>query len=211
MRGITDTADGWDFVTPEQFQVEKWPTVRGERVPWEICQTFSGNWGYTRDAATWKAPAEILALLTHAVSKGGNLILNVGPNGRGRFDPRDASRLQEIGEWMELHSRSITGCTEAPAGFVAPPNTLLTWNPAARRLYIHILAWPGGRLACPFGDKVAYAQFLHDASEVQIERHGAVMEQRQSFYESGCEGVSYLRLPATRPDVLIPVVEVMLK
>ena len=209
--GLTDTADGWDFVTPEQFQVEKWPTVRGGRVPWEICQTFSGNWGYTRDAATWKTPAEILALLIHAVSKGGNLILNVGPNGRGRFDPRDASRLQEIGEWMDLHARSIHGCTEAPAEFAAPPNTILTWNPETRRLYIHLLAWPGNRLACPFGDKVAYAQLLHDASEIPLERHGVVAEQQQSFYESGCEGVSYLRLPAVRPDVLVPVIEVFFK
>ena len=51
---MDDTADGWDFVTPEQFKVNHWPTVGGRRVPWETCQTFSGSWGYARDEMTWR-------------------------------------------------------------------------------------------------------------------------------------------------------------
>ena len=209
--GLTDTADGWDFVTPEQFKVEKWPTVKGERVPWEVCQTFSGSWGYARDEMTWKGVDEVVALLVHTVSKGGNLIMNVGPTARGRFDARASSRLRDVGEWMKLNSRAIYGCTEAPKKFVAPANTILTYNPTSNRLYIHLLAYPGTRLACPFAEDVVYAQFLHDASEIGIERHGEDWAHKQNFYESGCEAVSYLRLPAVRPDVLVPVIEVILK
>ena len=209
--GLTDTADGWDFVTPEQFKVEKWPTVKGERVPWEVCQTFSGSWGYARDEMTWKGVDEVVALLIHTVSKGGNLIMNVGPTGRGKFDARASSRLKAVGEWMGLNSRSIYGCTEAPERFAAPANTILTYNPTSNRLYIHLLAYPGTRLACPFAEDVVYAQFLHDASEIGIEHHGEDWAHKQNFYESGCEAVSYLRLPAVRPDVLIPVIEVVLK
>ncbi len=209
--GLTDTADGWDFVTPEQFKVEAWPTVNGERVPWETCQTLSGSWGYARDEMTWKTTENVLATLIHSVSKGGNMILNVGPTGRGRFDSRATSHLGEIGEWMKLNSRAIYGCTEAPEQFKAPENTVLTFNPATRRLYIHLLAYPGGRIACPFAADVAYAQFLHDASEITLERHGTAAEQTQEFYKSGNEGVSYFLLPAVKPDVLIPVIEVILK
>ena len=209
--GLTDTADGWDFVTPEQFKVGKWPTVNGERVPWEACQTFSGWWGYARDEMTWKSSEEVVALLIHTVSKGGNLIMNVGPTARGKFDSRASSRLKDIGEWMELNSRSIYGCTEAPDRFVAPDNTILTYNPSTSRLYVHLLVYPGRRLVCPFADEIAYAQFLHDASEIGVERHGERSEHKQDFYESGCEGVSYLLLPAVKPSVLVPVVEVILK
>ena len=46
---LMETEDGWDFICPEQFKVQIWPTVRGRRVPWETCQTFSGSWGYSRD------------------------------------------------------------------------------------------------------------------------------------------------------------------
>lgn len=66
-------------------------------------------------------------------------------------------------------------------------------------------------LACPFAADVAYAQFLHDASEIALEDHGKAMEQTQDFYRSGNEGISYFRLPAVKPDVLIPVIEVILK
>ena len=209
--GLTDTADGWDFVTPEQFQVEKWPTVNGEQVPWETCQTLSGSWGYARDEMTWKDSANVLSILIHSVSKGGNMILNVGPTARGLFDRRATSHLGEIGEWMRLNSRAIYGCTQAPEKYAAPPGTILTYNPATRRLYIHLVSYPGGRLACPFADSVAYAQFLHDASEIPLERHGTVAEQTQEFYRSGNEGVSYFLLPAVKPDVVIPVIEVILK
>ena len=209
--GLTDTVDGWDFVTPEQFKVEKWPTVKGERVPWETCQTLSGSWGYARDEMTWKSSENVLATLIHSVSKGGNMILNVGPTGRGCFDKRASRHLQEIGEWMKLNSRAIYGCTEAPEQFKAPENTVLTYNPATRRLYIHLISYPGGRLTCPVAKDVAYAQFLHDASEITLERHGTAAEQTQEFYKSGNEGVSYFLLPAVKPDVVIPVIEVILK
>jgi alpha-L-fucosidase len=111
---------------------------------------------------------------------------------------------------MSLNARSIYGCTEAPAKYDPPPNTILTYNPEARRIYIHLLAYPGTRLACPFADEIAYAQFLHDASEIGVELHGTKLSHLQNFYESGCENVSYLSLPPVKPDVLIPVIEVIL-
>lgn len=209
--GLTDTADGWDFVTPEQFRVEHWPTVGGVKVPWETCQTFSGSWGYARDELTWKPPEELLTILIQSVSKGGNLIMNVGPTARGRFDARALARLADFGAWMDVNSRAIYGCTEAPARFTPPEGTILTYNPLLNRLYIHLLSYPGTRLACGFCPEIAYAQFLHDGSEIKLELHGNDLAQKQSFYKSGCEGVSYLKLPAVKPDVRIPVIEVMLR
>ncbi len=83
---LENVEGGWDFTTPEQVQVSKWPEVNGKKVPWETCQTFSGSWGYYRDEYTWKSPAQLLELLIESVSKGGNLLLNVGPTARGVFD-----------------------------------------------------------------------------------------------------------------------------
>jgi len=209
--GLTDTADGWDFVTPEQFRSRHWPTVGGRRVPWETCQTFSGSWGYACDEHSWKSPGDLISLLVETVSKGGNLIMNVGPTARGKFDARALDRLGDYARWIEVNGPSIYGCTEAPADFSAPENTLLTYNPATRRLYVHLLAYPGARLQCPFETRVACARFLHDGSEIQIERFGALPTHHQQFYKNGCEGVSYFKLPAVKPDVINPVIECMLK
>jgi Alpha-L-fucosidase len=191
---------GWDFTTPEQVQVAKWPEVNGKRVPWETCQTFSGSWGYYRDEYTWKSPAQLLELLIESVSKGGNLLLNVGPTARGVFDSRAQDRLKAIGDWMKFNNRSIYGCTEAPEGITAPANTLLTYNPVAKRLYIHLLAYPLGSLTLSnIGDKVKYIQFLNDASEI---RYRPSDESKNDLI---------LSLPVQKPQVEIPVLEVFLK
>lgn len=192
---------GWDFITPEQEKVAKWPELNGEKIPWETCQTFSGSWGYYRDEYTWKSPAQLLELLIESVSKGGNLLLNVGPTARGTFDPRAQSRLKAMSDWMKLNSRSIYGCTEAPAGFTKPDNTLLTYSPSTNRIYVHLLSYPMGTITLhAMADKVKYIQFLHDASEI-----------RYTEGQNDSSNDLILELPIQKPPVEIPVLEVYLK
>lgn len=198
---LKDVEGGWDFTTPEQVKVTKWPEVNGKRVPWETCQTFSGSWGYYRDETSWKSPAQLIELLTESISKGGNLLLNVGPTARGVFDYRAQERLKAMGDWMRYNNRSVYNCTEAPAGFTAPANTLLTYNPSTKRLYIQLLVYPMGRLTLTnSADKVKYVQFLHDASEV-----------RYSAGRGDTQNDINLSLPVQKPNVEIPVLEVFLK
>lgn len=196
---LHDVEGGWDFTTPEQVKVEKWPEYNGKKVPWETCQTFSGSWGYYRDEYTWKSPAQLLELLIESVSKGGNLLLNVGPTARGTFDYRAQERLKAMGEWMKYNSRSIYGCTEAPAEFKVPANTLLTYNPSAKRIYVHLLAYPLNRLVLNgMADKVKYIQFLHDASEIRFTT------------VQGTNDLA-LTLPVLKPPVEIPVIEIIIR
>ena len=198
---LENVEGGWDFTTPEQVQVSKWPEINGKKVPWETCQTFSGSWGYYRDEYTWKSPAQLLELLIESVSKGGNLLLNVGPTARGVFDYRAQDRLKAMGDWMKYNNRSIYNCTEAPADFIAPPNTLLTYNPVTNRLYVHLLAYPLGSLTLSrMADRVKYIQFLHDASEIRF-RSGNDENKNDLI----------LSLPVQKPPSEIPVLEVFLK
>jgi len=198
---LKDVDGGWDFESPEQYKVEKWPERNGKKVAWETCQTFSGSWGYYRDENTWKSTPQLLELLIESVSKGGNLLLNVGPTARGVFDFRAQERLKAMGEWMKYNSRSIYGCTEAPAGFVAPANTIYTYNPVTKRLYVHLLSYPMGDLKLKgIADKVKYIQFLHDASEIKF--HLGNGEEKNNLN---------LQLPVQKPPVEIVVLEVILK
>ena len=198
---LKDVDGGWDFESPEQYKVEKWPERNGKKVAWETCQTFSGSWGYYRDENTWKSTPQLLELLIESVSKGGNLLLNVGPTARGVFDFRAQERLKAMGEWMKYNSRSIYGCTEAPAGFVAPANTIYTYNPVTKRLYVHLLSYPMGDLKLKgIADKVKYIQFLHDASEIKFRPGNG--EEKNNLN---------LQLPVQKPPVEIVVLEVILK
>lgn len=204
---LEDVDGGWDFKSPEQYKPAEWVKVNGIKVPWETCQTFSGSWGYYRDEMTWKDNKQLLVLLIETVSKGGNLLLNVGPTARGAFDERGRDRLAAMGKWMALHNRSIYCCTEAPGEFIAPENSLLTYNPHTKRLYLHLLDWPMAQLTLKgYNGKVKYAQLLHDASEVKMSNRKITTW----MVEEAGRGDLILQLPITKPAVEIPVIELML-
>jgi len=205
---MTHTDWGWDFITPEQFMPVVWPTLRGQRVPWETCQTFSGSWGYYRDEYTWKSVHQLVVMLVETVSKGGNLLLNVGPTARGVFDDRANERLDGLERWMKFHNRSIYGCTQAPDELKVPNNCLLTYNPTTKRLYIHVLEWPFRTLHLPgYKDKVKYAQLLNDASEIRFRTN---TQAGSNTTELSGENDLMLTLPVERPNVEVPVIELFL-
>ncbi|MFW5750917.1 MAG: alpha-L-fucosidase [Planctomycetota bacterium] len=201
-----DLPDGWDVKTPEQYQPQDWVQVDGKPVVWEACQTLSGSWGYHRDEASWRSTENLVQTLIDCVSKGGNLLLNVGPTGRGEIDARALERLRGIGAWMRRHSRSIYGCTEAPESYAAacPRDCRLTWHPQKKRLYVHIFAWPYKHLRLPgLAGQAVYAQLLHDASEVPMRG----IEAWQGS-ESGDDLV--ITLPQRRPEEVVPVIELFM-
>jgi alpha-L-fucosidase len=205
---LADTRGAWDIKTPEQFQPREWVQVNGQPVVWEACQTFSGSWGYHRDEQTWRSVDELLRTLIDCVSKGGNLLLNVGPTGRGEFDYRALDRLSGLGQWMRQHSRSIYGCTQAPDDIPTPQDCRLTYNPQTKRLYVHCFAWPYHHLHLDgLKDRVEYAQLLNDASEV-----GLRMSDWHAGQSSAVDRKTLtLTLPTIKPNVTIPVIELFLK
>jgi alpha-L-fucosidase len=186
----------------------QWVTVNGQPVVWETCQTFSGSWGYHRDEASWKSVDQLLRMLIEVVSKGGNLLLNVGPTGRGEFDERAMDRLNGIGRWMRQHGRAIYGCTAAPDEIPCPRDCRMTWNPEKKRLYLHLFAWPFRQLPLDgLAGRVEYAQLLNDASEIRLTE----APPHQAEVDGPAGGTVTLELPVQPPSVAIPVIELYLK
>jgi alpha-L-fucosidase len=204
---------GGDITTPEQYMPTKWVQVNGKKVVWETCHTFSGSWGYHREEESWKSVDLLVKMLIDVVSNGGNLLLNVGPTGRGEFDERAIDRLKGIGEWMKRHSRSIYGCTQAPEPYECPQDCRLTYNPLTNRMYVHVYSWPFKNIHLRgFAGKVEYAQLLNDASEVRF-KQGFVASgiDNGAFKEGRDENTLVLSLPVKKPNVTVPVIELFLK
>ena len=209
--GLTDVEGAWDFRTPEQFEPEGWVTFNGRRVPWAAVKTLSGSWGYHRDESTWKSVDQLVETLIDTVSKGGSLILNVGPTGRGEFDERALRCLGGMGEWMKRHGRSIYGCTAAPDDLVAPRHCAYTYNPTTNRLYVHVFTWQPKHLRLDgLAGRVEYAQLLNDASEIPVEMDDWHKSQQARFGSSASNQL-ILEVPVQRPDVAVPVIELFLK
>ncbi len=100
-----------DFETPEQG-IPDAPLVDkyGNPIPWETCLTLNNNWGYCESDKNWKSPELVIHSLVNCVSKNGNLLLNVGPDARGRIPEESVQILKEVGKWMADNSESIYGC-----------------------------------------------------------------------------------------------------
>ena len=90
-----------NYTTPEQEVPEK-PLP----YPWETCMTMGNSWSFSKNDQ-YKSAHHLLELLVKIVSRGGNFLLNIGPDGNGDWDPVVYQRLQEIGDWMALNGEAI--------------------------------------------------------------------------------------------------------
>ena len=146
-----------------------------------------------------------IEMLIDHVSRGGNLLMNVGPTSRGYFDYRAVNCLDAYAEWMKYNSRSIYGCGAAP--FKEPSGCRYTFNPKTNRLYVHIYSWPFHHIHLPdMAGKVKYAQILEDGSEILFS------EKAESCVRNSTPvGNLTLNIPDLAPRGLVPVIELFLK
>ena len=157
-----------DFEGPEQvIPSEGVFDERGRRIPWEACITLNNHWGYSPNE-DYKSAQDVVRALVNCVSKGGNLLLNVGPDALGRIPVRSQEVLKEVGEWMELNGESIYHC--GPAPFSKPEWGRFTMK--GDTLFAHITDSNIGQYYLKgMNGKVQNGRMLHDGREVFIGRY----------------------------------------
>ncbi|GAA4624706.1 alpha-L-fucosidase [Actinoallomurus vinaceus] len=122
-----------DYATPEQGMPRRPPAG-----PWELCLTMSESWAYRPDDLDYKSPRMLAGYLSEVVSRGGNLLLNIGPRGDGSLVPTEVATLKALGAWLAGAGESIIGAGPAP-------ERLDFHGPATRRgdqIYLHLLLRP---------------------------------------------------------------------
>ncbi|WP_343329209.1 alpha-L-fucosidase [Polaribacter staleyi] len=85
-----------DFGTPEQFHLEN--KVEYE---WEACYTINNSWGYKKSDKNWKDAQAVYNKLMDINGKGGNLLLNVGPDENGKIPKASVDILLEVGKMLK--------------------------------------------------------------------------------------------------------------
>lgn len=94
-----------DYETPEQGP----PVVRPVAKYWELCLTMNDSWGYQHNDTNYKSPQQTIDIFADCISKGGNLLLDIGPKADGTIPEEQEHILKELGRWTDKHKEAIYG------------------------------------------------------------------------------------------------------
>lgn len=133
---------------------------------WEAIPTTNESYGYSRYDSSHKPVGFFIRLMAKAAAKGGNLLMNIGPEGDGTIDPRDTVILHGIGAWMQQNNESIYGTTATP--LPAQP-----WGESTRKgnkLYLHVFQWGSPLYVGGLYGKVENAYLLASKQPVKVTR-----------------------------------------
>jgi len=152
-----------DFGTPEG----RIPAGGIPGVDWESCLSMNATWGYKVKDTNWTEGPGVILRLVKTASRGGNLLMNVGPTGDGEIPAACAEALRQTGRWLALNGESIYAAQPGifpkglPWGFsTAKPGTL----------YLHVFYWPfNGKLEVPrLENPVLQAYILSDPQRTPL-------------------------------------------
>lgn len=157
-----------DFGTPEQVI----PSNGLPGIDWESCMTINNSWSWNKSDLQHKNTAQCIRMLVDTTSKGGNLLLNIGPHPDGSILPPQRDRLRDLALWMQVNGEAVHGTNASP--FPKP----LAWGCCSQkqipnggtRLYLHVFDWPkDGRLAVPsLNRQVVRAYLLADPNRLLL-------------------------------------------
>jgi alpha-L-fucosidase len=174
-----------DFETPEN----RIPDT-GLDCDWETCMTMNDNWGYTSYDHNWKSSETLIRNLVDIASKGGNLLLNVGPTASGVIPGPSLERLAVMGKWMKVNGQAIHGTTASP--FVKPAWGRYTKK--AGRVYAHVFEWPKtGLLDIP-------------AKDFQLNRAYLLADRNNELKVEKTQDGLIIQLPGEAPDAIASVI-----
>ena len=160
--------DKGDYFTPEKYV----PQFASSDRAFEVCHTMNESFGYSYHDKKWKSTKEVIHLLIDVVSKGGVLLLNIGPDPQGHVPEGSTKALKGTGQWLKTHGEAIYSTKATP--FSKLPSflraTRKTLENGDNVIYFHVLEWPAHDKIQILGlnNKVSQATMLGSGETVTI-------------------------------------------
>ena len=132
---VINERSGWEG----DIETDEGPhAVTGPIMPirWEKCFSLSRRgWGYVHGDGAM-AYAEVLALLVNTWVRGGNVLLNVGPDADGALPADKVAVLERIGRFLKTNGEAIFGTRPGP---FQPVDNVYGSTQRDRTIYLHVL------------------------------------------------------------------------
>ncbi len=188
-----------DYETPENGP----PVLRPKANYWELCLTMNDNWGYQQNDKNYKSPQQIIDIFVDCISKGGNLLLDIGPKADGTIPTEQQHILKELGKWTNKHKEAIYA-TQAgiPYGHFYGP-TALSKDSTTLYLYVRDI---------PKDGKVALKGVSNKINRVYVVGNGTVLNQQVfcKVYWNAYPGITYIDIPKDVMDDYYTVLAIVL-
>lgn len=139
--------------------------------------TINGSWGYNAGDTGYKSVPALVQMLADIASKGGNLLLNVGPRADGTIQPEFVERLKGMGAWLRVNGEGIYGTQGGP--FRPQP-----WGRCTSKvdsdghlLYFHFFDVPkdGKVTVTGLTTRVLRTRLVSTAAKVPFEQNGSTL------------------------------------
>lgn len=163
---------------------------------WEAIPTTNESYGYHQFDNSHKPVSHFIQLLANAASRGGNLLMNIGPKGDGTFDAKDLSILKGIGKWLVVNGESIYGTS-------ASPLPLQNWGVSTlkgNKMYLHVFQYPER-------GKLYVGGLKTNSNKVYLLQQPAQLLRANNIDQNQL----VIELPLTAPDTINTVVVVELE
>jgi alpha-L-fucosidase len=187
-----------DYATPEQGV----PISKPKDDFWELCMTMNDSWGYQQNDENYKTPNQIIRIFTDCISKGGNLLLDIGPKADGSIDEKQVRILKELGRWTKKHSEAIYE-TQAgiPRDYFSGPSTL---SKDSTTLFLFLENKPIG--------PIAIKGIKNKINRIRVVGNGTKLKWdiKMKQYWSENPGMLYIEVPENVLDEQVTVIAVQL-
>ena len=170
---------------------------------WELCMTMNESWGYQSSDNHYKSSQQIIDIFVDCISKGGNLLLDIGPKADGTIPEKQEQILKDLGRWTKKHSEAIyTAEAGIPYEYYYGPTAL---SKDSTMLYAFVRDFPKD-------GKVVLRGLKNNINRIYVVGNGALLEHEifSKVYWSSYPGLLYIDLPEQVIDEYYTIIAIML-
>ena len=170
----------------------------------EAPMTLNRSWGYSAPDTEWATPADVIRNLVQIRGRGGNLLLNIGPDGCGNVPKASIDVLDAVGAWLRENGDSIYGTDPFPDLPYLTRWGDVTYRRETNTLYLHVLQYP------KLHPRISLLALASRVREVKLLQGGQALSFAQAYDLAREEHRLSVTVPTEAPDPVDTVIAVAL-